>query len=169
VAEKMKDQRRGGFPFNTPLETGIRSVAILAAAFPQAFDLQRLVAFDYLVVHTSDIGGPQSLHPELPNRSAELLVRRELVERGLLLMVSRGLVSRAATPRGINYSAGDFAETFLKSMQGHYISALRSRAEWVVDHFGRMDEDVFRATLNSSLDRWIEQFQYAQRSIAGEA
>ena len=46
--------------FNGPLEAGMRAVAILAAAYPQTYDLQRLVAFDYLLVHTGDIGGPRA-------------------------------------------------------------------------------------------------------------
>jgi hypothetical protein len=94
-------ERKPALPFNSPLETGIRSVGVLVATYPKAFDLQRLVAFDYLVVHTGDLGGPESLHPELPMRSAELLVRRGLVERGLLLMRSRELIEREANPEGI--------------------------------------------------------------------
>ncbi|MCV5275801.1 threonine transporter, partial [Escherichia coli] len=52
--------------FNSPLEAGIRAVSILGAAYPQTYDLQRLVAFDYLLVHTGDIGGPDNLHPPTP-------------------------------------------------------------------------------------------------------
>lgn len=80
-------------PFNTPLETGIRSLAILVAAHPVVCDLERLVEMDYLVVHSGDAGGPDSLHAPLPMRAGELLVRRGLIEKGLLLMMSRGLCS----------------------------------------------------------------------------
>lgn len=83
--------------FNSPLEAGIRAVSILGAAYPQTYDLQRLVAFDYLLVHTGDIGGPDNLHPPTPMRSAELLVRRKLVEQSLLLMMTRDLVEREVT------------------------------------------------------------------------
>lgn len=77
-------------PFNGPLETGVRSLAILTAAFPMAMDLQRLVEMDYLVVHSEDASGPRSLHAPLPLRAGELLVRRGLIESGLKLMVRRG-------------------------------------------------------------------------------
>lgn len=92
--------------FNGPLEAGVRTVAILGAAFPLAFDLQRLVAFDYLLVHTADIGGPESLHPPVPLQSAALLIRRRIVEDGLLLMMTRDLVRREARPSGFLYHAG---------------------------------------------------------------
>jgi hypothetical protein len=42
----MRDAHGLSLPFNTALETGIRSVGLLAMAYPQKFDLQRLVAFD---------------------------------------------------------------------------------------------------------------------------
>lgn len=70
--------------FNSPLETGVRAIVVLNAAYPRAFDVTEIAWFDHLVVHTGDIGGPQSLHPDVPQRSGELLVRRRLVEDGLL-------------------------------------------------------------------------------------
>ena len=37
--------------FNSPLETGIRALAILDAAYPRAFDLSEPTWLDHLVVH----------------------------------------------------------------------------------------------------------------------
>ena len=62
----LTPDRRMPVTFNSPLETGVRAVAILVAAFPQSFDLQRLLAFEHLLVHTGDVGGPPSLHPPSP-------------------------------------------------------------------------------------------------------
>jgi hypothetical protein len=168
MEETMTAERKSLPPFNTPLETGLRSVGVLAAAYPSGFDLQRLVAFDYLVVHTGDIDGPPSLHPDLPMRSAELLVRRGLVERGHLLMVSRGLVNRQPTLDGITYYAGEIAETFLASLESRYLGELQERARWVVENFGTMQEDIFRSTMSKAVDQWVEQFQVTHRSLAGE-
>jgi len=168
MEETMTAERKSLAPFNTPLETGLRSVGILAAAFPIGFDLQRLVAFDYLVVHTGDIDGPPSLHPALPMRSAELLVRRNLVERGLLLMISRGLISRAPSAEGITYYAGEIAETFLSILESHYLSELQLRARWVVRRFGGMEDDALRSTMSKAFDQWVEEFQVTHRSLAGE-
>ena len=66
--------------FNGPLEAGIRAVALLGAAYPKAFDLQRLTSLDYLLVRTNDLdGGPESLHPPTPLRSPDAEVRRRIV------------------------------------------------------------------------------------------
>lgn len=154
--------------FNSPLEAGLRALSVLVPAFPATMDLQRLVAFDYLVVHTADAGGPESLHAELPLRPAELLVRRQLVERGLLLMMSRALVERVAGGNGFTYLAGEMAETFLASLTAPYLTELRARGEWVVDTFNALSADALRDQMDSIFGRWIEEFQAAQRSLAAD-
>lgn len=152
--------------FNSPLDAGVRTVCVLVPAHPSAFDMQRLVAFDYLVVHSGDIGGPESLHPQLPNRSAELLVRRTIVERGLHLMQHRGLVERQVNATGIDYRAGELADTFLGTLAAPYLQALRKRGQWVAENFGGMTDDMLRRTMDRVFGRWIEEFQAVQHSLA---
>lgn len=164
--EEVIAPKRKGLPFNSPLETGIRSVGILAALYPKSFDLQRMVAFDYLVVHTADVGGPSSLHPDLPLRSAELLVRRELVERGLHLMMTRKLVDRAAESSGIVYRAGEMAEVFLSTLTSEYMNLLQLRAQWIAEVFGDMGDEEFRVLMRENFDKWVEQFHVIEKSAA---
>jgi len=154
--------------FNGPLEAGLRAVAILGAAHPRSFDLQRLVAFDYLLVHTGDIDGPSSLHPPAPLQSAELLVRRKLVEKALLLMMTRDLVEREFGDSGIRYRAGENAAPFLSSLTSEYLTALKERAAWLVENLGDRDEQQFRAVMRRFFDRWVEEFQAAERSLGAE-
>lgn len=151
--------------FNSPLETGVRAVCILLSAYPKVFDLQRLVVFDHLIVHTGDVGGPKSLHPLLPLRSSEILVRRNLVERSLLLMMSRGLVERIVDANGINYCAGEMAETFLSTLAAPYLIALRERGNWVVSKFGSLDDDALRQTMRRFFGQWVEEFQTIQHNM----
>lgn len=161
-------ERRSPITFNSPLETGVRAVVLLTAAYPRTFDLQRLVAFDHLLVHTGDIGGPSSLHPPVPLRSAELLIRRRLIERALLLMMTREFVSRQVGPDGIRYIAGENAVPFLRAVQSDYLKALQERAQWLVHHLGDMTESEFRALLQRFFDRWVEEFQNVERSKGTE-
>jgi len=151
--------------FNGPLEAGVRAVAVLRAAYPRSFDLQRLIAFDYLLVHTGDIGGPESLHPPAPLQSAQLLVRRKLVEQALLLMMTRDLVEREAHADGLRYRAGENATPFLEALESDYLQALKQRAAWLVQALGNRSEDEFRAVMRRFFDRWVEEFQAAERSL----
>lgn len=151
-------------PFNSPLETGVRSLSILEAAYPASYDLQRLVELDYLVVHSGDAGGPDSLHAALPLRAGELLVRRELIEKGLLLMMSRGLVRRVARPEGIEYSAGEAAAPYLSALSAPYSLELRNRAHWAVRTFGEMTTERIRSITQAFFEKWTTQFQRGQLS-----
>ncbi len=74
-------------------------------------------------------------------RAGELLVRRSIVESGLLLMMSRGLVERVTTENGIEYLASDIANTFVNSLSAPYLVKLKDRAKWVADEFGAVTEE----------------------------
>lgn len=154
--------------FNGPLEAGIRVLSLLLPAYPRAFDLQRLVAFDYLIVHTGDVNGPESLHPELPLRSAEILVRREIVERGILLMMSHGLLERRADSQGIVYYASDLSSTFMSILTTPYINAMRERGEWVVKTYEDLNEDELRDFISELFGKWVEEFQIGRLSLGTE-
>jgi hypothetical protein len=89
--------------YNGPLEAGIRAVAILGAAFPRTFDLHRLTALDYLLTRTGEIGGPPNIHPPSPIHVPATEVRRKVIQKALLLMMTRDLVDREVSSQGIRY------------------------------------------------------------------
>jgi len=149
--------------FNSPLETGIRSLTILAAAYPAAFDLERLIEMDYLVVHSGDADGPESLHAALPMRAGELLVRRGLIENGLLLMASRNLIQRIPAKDGFDYIAGDAAAPFLASLTATYSQRLKERALWAVERFTGVATSEIRQITHRLFDNWSSQFQAIDR------
>jgi len=152
--------------FNSALETGVRSLVILAANFPYVLDLQRLVDFDYLVVHSGDVNGPESLHPPLPMRKCELLVRRNIIESGLSLMMSRGLIVRIASSEGIAYQASDYAKPFVDSLATPYMRSLLERANWIASTFGNMNTTELQDLISGFFDKWITQFHPPQ-SLGG--
>lgn len=152
--------------FNGPLETGIRSLCILVEDINEQYDLQQLIAFDHLVVHTGDINNaPPSLHPSFKNRNGELLIRRPLVERGLLLMESRKLIYRTYSQNGFYYNATNLAESFLNSLTNKYVFDLRNRAKWVVCNYKSFGDDFFSGVFNNAFDRWAKEFEFIEISI----
>jgi hypothetical protein len=149
--------------FNTPFETGVRSVIILTACYPEGLSLHRLVVFDHLVVHTGDIHGPPSMHPQDRSRAAEILVRRGLVSSGLALMETRGLVARTATYNGFRYRAGEEAGSFVDLLGAPYTEALKDRAGWLVDNILPLSDDELADLVRSRMDKWEPEFQSDQR------
>lgn len=151
--------------FNGPLEAGVRAVAILGAAYPQSFDIQRLVALDYLLVRTNQLGGPEDLHPATPIKTPATEVRRKLIERALLLMISRDLIAREAHTSGLRYKAGEAAALFLNSIQTPYLRALKSRAIWLVDYLSDYSGEEFDGLMRRFFDDWVMEFQAVERSL----
>jgi hypothetical protein len=146
-------------PFNSALETGVRTLALLVASYPRAHDLHRLVQYDYLTVHSADADGPPSLHPPLPLRSNELLVRRHIIERGLLLMISRHLARRDPSDSGFVYAAEESAGAFLNNLRAEYLTALRERAQWVIRTFDSLTMDQLDSVVRQIFQAWTTEFQ----------
>ncbi|MGV3615126.1 MAG: ABC-three component system middle component 2 [Fimbriimonas sp.] len=144
--------------FNNPLEAGLRVLAILMESHPSPVELQKLVFLDYLAVHSGDVDGPESLHPPTPHRAAELVLRRELLDGGALLMLSRGLVARHFDESGFSYSATEEAGAFMMSLTAAYTAALKDRARWVVKTFGDRSTEELGRFFAQNLDRWGGEF-----------
>ena len=151
-------QSRG--PFNSALESGLRALCLLYEAFPDAYDTQRLVFFDYLVVHSGDVeDGPESLHPATPFRYNEWVVRRRLVDQGIRLLMERGLVTPQFTDSGILFSASEEAGAFVACLTEAYTEQLKERAKWVVSTFGLAEEADLNDYFTRHLDRWGAEFE----------
>lgn len=157
--ELNDDDSRDVALFNSALETGVRAVVILDAAFPRCFDLAHLTLLDYLVVHTADVGGPDSLHPSIPQRTGELLVRRRLVEEGLELMRNLHLVDKYATKEGIMYEAREEASAFVDTLKTPYSRELRSRAIWLAEFLKEKSEKDIAEIIAEQIGRWAVEFQ----------
>lgn len=154
-------------PFNSPLETGLRALTVLSAIYPKASDIQRLMTYDYLLVHSADADGPESLHPGTPQRNGELLVRHALVQSGLYLLLSRNLVERIPEESGIVYRAMDEAQSFLDNLSSDYMRGLRTRADWIAITFGEMTDQELRAFIGQRFTKWTTEFQSPE--FAGDA
>jgi hypothetical protein len=146
-------------PFNSPVETGLRAIVLLSAAYPAKCDLRRLVVYDYLLVHSDDApGGPISLHPRTPHRSGELLVRRKLIQEGLLLMMSRELAAVDYSGNGIAFCATELTSGFLAYLSSDYARDLQERAKWVVGTFAKFTEESLTQFALSHLNEWGGEF-----------
>lgn len=149
--------------FNSPLETGVRAIVVLNAAYPQAFDVTEIAWFDHLIVHTGDIGGPPSLHPDVPQRSGELLVRRRLVEDSLLVMRRLHLVEFVPDgDAGLLYRASDEAVGVIELLRSPYSIALRARAEWLAVNVLSRSRLELEDLIAERIGRWRIEFHGAE-------
>lgn len=145
--------------FNTPLECGFRLLFALDACRPKTADLQRLISYDYLLVHSGDIaGGPRSLHPPVPFRGSEWIVKRDLVRAGLGLVFSRDLVTKALTPSGIVFSGSELTTAFVALLKTSYAAELRLRARWLADEFSEASDSELQTFMTERVGQWGAEF-----------
>lgn len=163
----MADRR--ALTFNGPLEAGIRAVAVLRSAYPASLDIQRLIAYDYLLVRTSVLHGPDDLHPSTPIQTPATEVRRKVVQDAIHMMMTRDLIERDVDEDGINYRAGDTAAVFLDSLTTPYICALKERAHWLTDRLSDYDDNAFRKMMQDFFDQWMIEFQDRETLPDGSA
>jgi len=153
--------------FNGPLEAGLRAVAVLGTDYPNTYDLERLTAYDYLLVRTSGLGGPDDLHPNTPIQTPATQVRRKIVQDAIHMMMSRDLIERKIGAFGIEYCAGESASLFLDSLKTPYISELKMRAAWLTKHFANFDKDQFDVVMREMFDHWMMEFQETEINGGG--
>lgn len=145
--------------FNSPLETGMRAVVVLDAVFPRTFDVGHLTWCDHLVVHSADIGGPESLHPDIPQRTGELLVRRRLVEGGVNLMRRLHMIDAEVGETGIRFRASEESSAFVETLRSEYATQLRQRAAWLAKYLQVHSDEQLAALISDKIGRWAVEFQ----------
>ncbi len=134
-------------------------MALLVAGYPNYYDIDRIIFYDYLLVHSGDIaGGPASLHPSTPHRSGEILIRRPVLENGLKAMIFRGLIEVKYSNMGIEYVATDLAAPFLESLEAQYTKKMLAIADWVVHEFDSLPISELKVILKNNITVWGGEF-----------
>jgi len=146
--------------FNTPLECGFRALFVLAASRPSSCDLQRLISYDYLLVHSGDVeDAPSSLHPAVPDRGSEWIVKRDLLKSGLALMFARELVNKGLTEEGIVYTGSELTSAFVTLLRTSYADALRRRAAWLTTTFDAYSDARLQDYMTGHVGSWGTEFE----------
>lgn len=154
VEDKFKPR-----PFNSPLEYGFRALFILYAAGDTAMDLQRIISYDYILVHTNDVaGGPKSLHPAVPHRGTEILVKRSAIQAGLHFMLSRELLEINFANEGILYKATDLTRRFVQLLKSPYAKELMERAFWLTKQFSEFTDEDLASYISQNVSKWGSEF-----------
>lgn len=150
---------------NGQLETGLRVAMLLAASFPLPLDLGRLVLLDHALLHSGDLGGPDSVHPDLPLRSGELGMKRATISDGAELACRLGLASMGLDISGVQFTATEHTEGFLSLLEAGYAKDLASRARWVLSKYGDSDDVAIRAEMQSIFGQRAEEFEFLPGSV----
>ena len=142
--------------YNTPVELGVRCLLTLKSNSKSEykFDLDRLMYFDYISVFSGDLSGPTSMHAPVPNRGVQVYARRDLIKRGLALLISKELLDVSNTEDGIYYEINENGLEFLTYFDSSYFLKLVERVNWTSKEFGVQSTSQIEEYINNNLHKW---------------
>ncbi|CAM4214038.1 hypothetical protein SAMN06265348_10625 [Pedobacter westerhofensis] len=119
--------------YSSDLEISLRLMAILQFYVQAPLTIERLVVYDFLILHGNDIFPElHSLHPKSPNSSNEFLIKRELFKRGLHLLVSKELIKVNINKTGISYQGSELTVRFCEKLNSPYSRKLYPAVQSVI-------------------------------------
>lgn len=120
--------------YSSDLEISLRLMAILQFYVESPISIERLVVYDYLILHGNDIFPElQSLHPKSPNSSNEFLIKRELFKRGLHLLISKELIKVNISKTGVGYQSSQLTAKFCDKLNSAYSRRLYQTVQSVIN------------------------------------
>ncbi|WP_444994753.1 ABC-three component system middle component 2 [Aliikangiella sp. IMCC44359] len=120
--------------FNSPIELGTRSSLVLTALEIE-FSIDDLVLLDYALLYSGDFGGPENLHPSIPNHIAEIGHRREFLPSALKFFVKRGLIDFTPNTSGYYYSSNQQTMHFISCLKSSYYKKAWARLNWLQENY----------------------------------
>lgn len=145
--------------FNSPEEVGVRILFILDVC-GNRMSSQRIMYYDYFALHLKDIDDNyESLHPDNPNHSSEIAVRREKINQGLNLMISKGLLNVKYSKTGIYYQKNQLTSSFIALFKNGYSDRLKQNITIVDKMFREYSDNRIYKYVNKNIGSWVGEFE----------
>lgn len=145
--------------FNTSMEMGLRALIILDELSQEPIDLNRLIIYDYLITHGNDFDERiESLHPSVPHRSGELIIKRKVMQEGIDLMYSRELLDVEYTSCGIFYKSNPLSSFFINYLESEYALDLIELTKVVVQRFKHLSDEELNLYIKRNIPKWGSEF-----------
>jgi len=154
-------ETRNANVFNSPLEIGFRTLYILNGISPVEVDLNRLVIYDYFLLNSSDFpNGPKSLHPPIPHRSAQIIIKPLILKDALVLMRSKELIDIVFSSEGIKYKSNELTQKFIELQENEYSKKLIEISKWINTQFGKYSDEKLNTMVENNIPNWGGEFIY---------
>lgn len=106
---------------NSVTEVSLRIAILLESLGEKCLDINQITVLDYYILHINDFNiSMNSLHPPIPHRENQLLIKREITQEAVFLLRSRGLIKKNYTKMGIKYSSNELTRAFVGYFETNY-------------------------------------------------
>lgn len=119
---------------NSDVEVSLRILMLVDSDFGQeSMDIDEILYLDYLVIHMNDFDSSLvSIHPSMPNKEQEVLVRRASIQKAILLLISRDLIAVKYTDDGIKYASNSFTNIFTNYFESEYAKEIKESVQVLI-------------------------------------
>lgn len=151
--------------FNSAEEVGVRILFILDI-YQKRMSFQRIMYYDYFSLHLRDLDKAlKSLHPDNPNHSSEIAIKRDLINKGLKLILAKGLVGVKYTKTGIYYQSNHLTHDFISLFENGYVEQLKKNISIVNGFFlNQTDKQIYKY-VDRNIGKWVGEFE--NNAVAG--
>lgn len=133
MGKGLKPMEEHAATFNSPVEIGTR-LALILVCLGEKYSLDDLVMLDYSLLYSEEFGGPENLHPALPNHVAEIAHRRNAIPKALNFMLKRGLIELIIEKSGHYYACNENSSEFVACLRSSYYKKSWIRLNWISDN-----------------------------------
>ncbi|CEI82956.1 ABC-three component system middle component 2 [Oceanobacillus oncorhynchi] len=147
---------------NSTLETALRILMLLRNMPDNQLDIDEILLLDYYVLHINDFNSKmESLHPSIPNRENEILVRRKIIQQSILLLDSRNLLTTNYTSSGIRYSSNQLTISFVDYLETPYAEKIKTNISKVNEKSKIELVEEIKKHIYNNPKFWLNEFEYS--------
>ena len=143
---------------NSNLEIALRLLVIMNV-HKKTIERDRLVAYEYFVIHSGDIkNAPSSIHPDIPYRASIYISNHQNISNALNILLSKELVVLNIENNKFEYQITKAGEIFVQYMTSEYYNKLNSIALWVCDYFKNYSDEDLNTYIECNIGKWGNEF-----------
>ncbi|MDK2965464.1 ABC-three component system middle component 2 [Lacrimispora sp.] len=145
--------------YNSVQEIGCRILLILVTT-KKKMSLETISTYDYFSIHINDLYKELlCLHPNNPNHSSEIVVRRMMLRDALSFLAQKGLVQVELSEKGIYYFTDSFSEKIVDLFDNTYSLKYQEYVCKVNEYFKEMSEEEISKYVKTNISRWKSNFE----------
>lgn len=145
--------------FNSPMEIGLRTLFVLNQFGEIALSIDKLIFFDYFLIHAGDISKKQkSIHPKYPFRSSEIIIKRELLNSAIMQLVRKELIEIHYQHDGIFYTISNIGRSLINYFESEYAELLNESSQWIYKNYKDKTEEELQASFKRNMKKWGGEF-----------
>lgn len=135
--------------FNTPFETALRELLLLETDSRNDFSINMIAAVDFAALYGKSFGfSNMNLHGDNLFKFSEFATRKELTQKGILLLVRRGFADVRPTEKGFIYSISGNGRKFASCLDTKYAQDNRKQIHLALQFFADDPEQIILNKIN---------------------